>query len=81
MVSAVLLLYVNNVTLEQIEVSNQHTTDLLSYNSQLTFHKNVNFINNSGTLRGGMSLYDSSHLILKEQTNISFVINYAYASE
>ena len=49
----------------------------MSYNSQLTFYKNVHFINNSGTLGGVMALYDSSHLILKEQTNISFVNNYA----
>ena len=48
----------------------------MSYNSQLTFYKNSNFVNNSGTLGGGMALYDSSHLILKKQTNTSFVNNY-----
>ena len=78
--SAVLLVYIDNVTFEQIEVSNHDTTGLLSYNSQLTFYKNSNFVNNSGTLGGGMALYDSSHLILKEQTNVSFVNNYASES-
>ena len=69
--------YIDNVTFEQIEVTNHDTTGLLSYNSQLTFSKNSKFVNNSGTLGGGMTLYDSSHLILKEQSNISFVNNYA----
>ena len=61
-------------------VSNHDTSCLLSYNSQLTLYKNSNFVNNSGTFGGGMALYDSSHLILKEQTNISFVNNYASES-
>ena len=78
--SAVLLVYIDNVTFERIEVSNHDTTGLLSYNSQLTFYKNSNFVNNSGTLGGGMALYGSSHLILKEPTNISFVNNYASES-
>ena len=78
--SALLLVYIENVIFEQIDVSNHDTTGLLSYNSQLTFNKNANFVNNSGILGGGMALYDSSHLILKEQTNISFVNNYASES-
>ena len=78
--SAVLLVYIDNVTFEQINVSNHDTTGLLSYTSQLKFHKKSNFVNNSGTLGGGMALYDSSYLILKEQTNISFVNNYASES-
>ena len=75
--SAILLINIENVTFEQIDVGNHDTTGLLSYNSQLRFHKDSNFINNSGTFGGGMALYDSSNLILTEQTNISFINNYA----
>ena len=78
--TAVLLVHINNAIFEQIDVSNHDTTGLLSYHSQLTFLKNCKFVNNSGTLGGGMALYDSSNLILKEQTNISFVNNYASES-
>ena len=78
--SALLLVYIENAIFEEIDVSNHDTTGLLSYNSQLTFHENANFVNNSGTLGGGMALYDSSHLKMKEQTNISFVNNYASES-
>ena len=78
--TAVLLVHINNAIFEQIDVSNHDTTGLLSYHSKLTFLKNCKFVNNSGTLGGGMALYDSSYLILKEQTNISFVNNYASES-
>ena len=75
--AAVLLAYINNAIFEQINVTNHNITGLLSYNSQLTFLKNSYFVNNLGILGGGMALYESSHLILKEQTNISFISNYA----
>ena len=78
--AAISLAFINNAIFEQIKVSNHDTTGLLSYHSQLTFLKNCKFVNNSGTLGGGMALYDSSNLILKEQTNISFVNNYASES-
>ena len=78
--AAISLAFINNAIFEQIEVSNHDTTGLLSYHSRLTFLKNCKFVNNSGTLGGGMALYDSTYLILKEQTNISFVNNYASES-
>ena len=78
--AAVLLTNIENVTFEQIEVSNHSITGLSSYNSHLTFEKNSKFVNNSGVLGGGMALYDSSNLILKENTNISFDNNYASES-
>ena len=77
---AISLIYINNAIFENIEVSNHDTTGLLSYRSYVTFLKNCKFVNNSGTLGGGMALYDSSYLILKEETNISFVNNYASES-
>ena len=77
---AISLIYINNAIFENIEVSNHDTTGLLSYRSYVTFLKNSKFVNNSGTLGGGMALYDSSYLILKEETNISFVNNYASES-
>ena len=78
--AAVLLTNIQNVTFEQIEVSNHDITGLSSYNSHLTFEKDSKFVSNSGILGGGMALYDSSNLILKEQTNISFFNNYASES-
>ena len=78
--AAVLLVYINNAIFEQINVTNHDITGLLSYNSQVTFLKNSYFVSNSGILGGGMALYESSHLILREQTNISFISNYASES-
>ena len=78
--AAVVLLNVYNVTFEQIEVKHHNTTGLLGYDSHFIFDKNCKFVNNSGILGGGIALYDSSHLLIKENTNISFINNHASKS-
>ena len=78
--SALLLINIEYVKFEQIEVSNHNTTGLLSFNSQLTFDKNNTFVNNSGIYGGGIALYESSKLLLKEHGNVSFVNNHASES-
>ena len=78
--SALLLINIEYVKFEQIEVSNHNTTGLLSFNSQLTFDKNNTFVNNSGIYGGGIALYESSQLLLKEHGNVSFVNNHASES-
>ena len=78
--SAVLIINIENVKFDQIEVSNHNTTGLLSFNSWLTFDKNNTFVNNSGIYGGGIALYDSSRLVLKEHCNVSFVNNHASES-
>ena len=78
--SALLLINIEYVKFEQIEVSNHNTTGLLSFNSQLTFDKNNTFVNNSGIYGGGIALYESSQLLLKEHGNVSFVNNHAKES-
>ena len=78
--SAVLLINIENVKFDRIEVSNHNTTGLLSFDSWLTFDKNSTFVNNSGIYGGGIALYDSSRLVLKEDCNVSFVNNHASES-
>ena len=78
--SAITLLNVDNVTFDQIEVSNHNTTGLIGVNSLITFDRHNMFVNNSGTYGGGIALYNSSQLLLNQNTNISFVNNYATKS-
>ena len=78
--SAVTLKNINNVTFDQIEVSNHNTTGLVGVNSLITFDRHDMFLNNSGIYGGGIALYESSQLIIKEHTNISFVNNHASVS-
>ena len=75
--SAVILFNIVNVTFDQIDVSNHNTTGLVGFNSLLIFHGNSTFVNNSGINGGGIALYESSQLLLKEHANISFVNNHA----
>ena len=77
---AVALVNIPDVTFDQIEVSNHDTTGLASFNSLITFNKNSIFANNSGIYGGGIALYKSSQLLLKEHTNLSFVNNHASKS-
>ena len=76
--SALTLINIRYITFEQTQISNHDTTGLFSYNSLLTFHKNNIFLNNSGVYGGGIALYDSSSLIIKDR--ISFVNNHASIS-
>ena len=78
--SAIVLLNTDNVTFDQIEVSNHNTTGLVGFNCQLTFGKYSIFVNNSGVYGGGIALYESSQLLIKQQAIISFVNNYASES-
>ena len=78
--AAVVLLNVYNVTFEQIEVKHHNTTGLLAYDSHFIFDKICKFVNNSGIFGGGIALYDSSNLLIKEHTNISFINNHASKS-
>ena len=78
--SAVALVNIDNITFDQIEVSNHNTTGLVSFNSLITFAKNSTFVNNSGIYGGGIALYESSRLLLKEYTNVSFINNHASQS-
>ena len=78
--SAIRLLNTDNVTFDQIEVNNHNTTGLVGFNCQLTFDKYNVFVNNSGIYGGGIALYESSQLLIKQQANISFVNNYASES-
>ena len=75
--AAVFLLYVSNITFDQVLVSNHNTTGLMSFRSSLIFMTNNQFVNNSGISGGGIALYDSSYLLLKERSNISFINNHA----
>ena len=49
----------------------------MSFRSSLLFMTNNQFVNNSGISGGGIALYDSSYLLLKERSKISFINNHA----
>ena len=78
--SAVVLINVDNVTFDHIEVSNHNTTGLYGENSLITFERQNKFVNNSGIYGGGIALFKSSKLLLYQNTNISFINNYASKS-
>ena len=78
--SALELINVNDITFDQIEVSNHNTTGLVGINSLITFYGHNVFENNSGIYGGGIALYGSSQLLIKEHANISFVNNHASKS-
>ena len=78
--SAVVLINVDNVTFEHIEVGNHNTTGLVAENIQITFDGHNMFKNNSGIYGGGIALFKSSQLLLNQNTNISFINNYASKS-
>ena len=78
--AAVVLVNIYDVIFNQIEVSNHNTTGLLGVNSVATFQKNNRFENNSGIYGGGIALYESSQLLLRNQTNVFFVNNHASES-
>ena len=78
--SAVGLVNIENVIFDQIKVSNHNTTGLVGFNSLITFNGNSTLVNNSGIYGGGIALYESSQLLIKQNTNISFVNNYASES-
>ena len=75
--AAVFLLYVSNITFDQVLVTNHNTTGLMSFRSSLLFMINNQFVNNSGISGGGIALYDSSYLLLNERSKISFINNHA----
>ena len=75
--SAVELININNIKFDQIEITSHNTTGLVSVNSLITFKGHNMFANNSGIYGGGIALYDSSPLLLNQDTNISFVNNHA----
>ena len=78
--SAVVIIKINNVTFEEIDVRNHNTTGLVGVNSLITFDGHNMFVNNSGIYGGGIALYDSSQLLLNQNTTISFVNNHASES-
>ena len=45
----------------------------MSFRSSLLFMTNNQFVNNSGISGGGIALYDTSYLVLKESSKISFI--------
>ena len=77
---AVVLFNIHDIVFEQIEVNNHNTNGLVNFNSVITFDKNSTFVNNSGIYGGGIALYESSQLLLKNLTYISFVNNHASES-
>ena len=78
--TAVVLVNIYYVIFNQIEISNHDMTCLVSFNSVITFKENNKFVNNSGICGGGIALYESSQLLLNDQTYILFVNNYASES-
>ena len=79
--SAVFLVNIENVVFSQIDISNHNTTGLVSINSPIiTFDGHSTFVNNSGINGGGIALYGLCQLLLKPNTNISFVNNHASES-
>ena len=78
--SAVLIMNVNNVTFNQIVVSNHNTTGLLGDNSLITFDRHNMFVNNSGIYGGGIALYHYSQLLINQNTKITFINNHASES-
>ena len=74
---AVILANIHNVTFEQIEVKNHDITGLIAFNSLFTFDGSNIFVNNSGIAGGGIALYDSTRLLIKERSNVSFINNHA----
>ena len=78
--SAVCLVNVENVIFSQIDISNHNTTGLVSMNSPIIFDGHSTFVNNSGINGGGIALYGFCQLLLKQNTNISFVNNNASES-
>ena len=78
--TAVAIMNVRNVTFEEIAIKHHDTTGLIGYDSHFIFDKNCKFENNSGILGGGIALYDSAHLSIKEHANISFINNHASKS-
>ena len=55
---------------------------IISYSnsSQIIYDGHNMFVNNSGVYGGGIALYDSSQLLLNQNTNMSFINNYASVS-
>ena len=78
--AAVVLLNIDNVTFDQINVSNHNTTGLVAENSLITFNSHNMFVNNSGIYGGGIALYELSQLLLNQNANVSFVNNHARKS-
>ena len=78
--SAITLFNVNNITFDQIKVSNHNTTGLVGVNSVMTFDGRNIFTNNSGIYGGGIALYELSQLLLNQNANVSFVNNHASKS-
>ena len=78
--SAMLLMNIENVLLDQIDISNHNTTGLVSINSPIMFDGHSTFVNNSGIYGGGIALYGLSQILLNQNTNISFVNNHASES-
>ena len=68
--TAVVLVNIYYVIFNQIEISNHDMTCLVSFNSVITFKENDKFVNNSGICGGGIALYESSQLLLNDQTYI-----------
>ena len=77
---AVVVINVNDITFDQLGVSNHNTTGLVGVNSLITFDRHNMFVNNSGIYSGGIALYKSSQLLLKQNTSISFINNHASES-
>ena len=78
--SNMFLMNIENVMFSQIDISNHNTTGLVSINSPIIFDGHSTFVNNSGINGGGIALYGFSLLLLKQNTNISFVNNHASES-
>ena len=78
--STVALINVKNINFDQIKVSNNNATGLVAENGLIRFDGHNIFVNNSAIYGGGIALYKSSQLLLKQNANISFVNNHASES-
>ena len=76
--SAITIQNVPTVDFSNLVVSNNPTTGLTAYSSNLVFSGESNsFFNNSGNDGGGMALYGSSYIVLNRPARVSFRCNHA----
>jgi hypothetical protein len=67
-----------NVTIQNLDVSDNLATGIVSLGSKLNFNGLDNvFSNNTGVLGGGLALYESSFIAVEDQTYIEFLDNIA----
>ena len=68
------------VTIKNCQFINSGFTALGAYRSKIRFHGNILIQNNTGINGGGLTLCESSYIILTNNVNINFVNNHAFQS-